>query len=405
MADTLYLPAMAHRPQIPDFEDTKRAFAHLTERELTRAMVLFQTVGNIGLVRVGKALMQLALALRIPVGWAIRPTVYSHFCGGETIAECEETVATLANNKVHTILDYSAEGKEQESDLDATQQRILEAIEATQGDDRHAFSVFKVSGVASTALLQKAAQHPEHLTDAESEAWDRVKARVDELCSRAAALSTPLFIDAEETWLQEAIDALALDQMRKHNTERAVVFNTVQLYRHDRLAYLQALTHQAAEEGWHLGVKLVRGAYMEKERERAAERGYPSPIQPDKAATDRDFDAAIQWCVKRLDRLAFCAGSHNEASNALLAKCLDEAGIRADDPRVWSAQLLGMSDHISFNLSQSGLNVAKYVPFGPIRETIPYLIRRAEENSSVAGQTSRELELIRREVQRRKQSV
>ena len=405
MADTLYLPAMAHRPQIPDFEDTKRAFAHLTERELTRAMVLFQTVGNIWLVRVGKALMQLALALRIPVGWAIRPTVYSHFCGGETIAECEETVATLANNKVHTILDYSAEGKEQESDLDATQQRILEAIEATQGDDRHAFSVFKVSGVASTALLQKAAQHPEHLTDAESEAWDRVKARVDELCSRAAALSTPLFIDAEETWLQEAIDALALDQMRKHNPERAVVFNTVQLYRHDRLAYLQALTHQAAEEGWHLGVKLVRGAYMEKERERAAERGYPSPIQPDKAATDRDFDAAIQWCLEHLDRLAFCAGSHNEASNALLAKCLDEAGIRADDPRVWSAQLLGMSDHISFNLSQSGLNVAKYVPFGPIRETIPYLIRRAEENSSVAGQTSRELELIRREVQRRKQSV
>lgn len=405
MADTLYLPAMAHQPQIPDFEDTKRAFAHLTERELTRAMVLFQTVGNIGLVRVGKALMQLALALRIPVGWAIRPTVYSHFCGGETIAECEETVATLANNKVHTILDYSAEGKEQESDLDATQQRILEAIEATQGDNRHAFSVFKVSGVASTALLQKAAQHPEHLTNAESEAWDRVKARVDELCSRAAALSTPLFIDAEETWLQEAIDALALDQMRKHNTERAVVFNTVQLYRHDRLAYLQALTHQAAEEGWHLGVKLVRGAYMEKERERAAERGYPSPIQPDKAATDRDFDAAIQWCVERLDGLAFCAGSHNEASNALLAKCLDEAGIRADDPRVWSAQLLGMSDHISFNLSQSGLNVAKYVPFGPIRETIPYLLRRAEENSSVAGQTSRELELIRREVQRRKQSV
>jgi len=405
VADTLYLPAMAHRPQIPDFEDTKRAFAHLTERELTRAMVLFQTVGTIGLVRVGKALMQLALALRIPVGWAIRPTVYSHFCGGETIAECEETVATLANNKVHTILDYSAEGKEQESDLDATQQRILEAIEATQGDDRHAFSVFKVSGVASTALLQKAAQHPEHLTDAESEAWDRVKARVDELCSRAAALSTPLFIDAEETWLQEAIDALALDQMRKHNTERAVVFNTVQLYRHDRLAYLQALTHQAAEEGWHLGVKLVRGAYMEKERERAAERGYPSPIQPDKAATDRDFDAAIQWCVEHLDRVAFCAGSHNEASNAHLARCLEDTGIPANDPRVWSAQLLGMSDHISFNLSQSGLNVAKYVPFGPIRETIPYLIRRAEENSSVAGQTSRELELIRREVQRRKQSA
>ena len=395
---------MTSRPQTPNFEDTQRAFAHLSEGELMRALVLFQTVGNIRLVRVGKALMQFALALRIPVGWAIRPTVYSHFCGGETITECEKTVATLANNKVHTILDYSAEGKEQETDLDATHQRILEAIEATQGDDRHGFSVFKVSGVASTALLQKAAEHPEQLTDLESKAWERVRARVDTLCSRAAELGTPIFIDAEETWLQGAIDALALNQMRRYNTERALVFNTLQLYRHDRLAYLKALTHQAAEEGWHLGVKLVRGAYMEKERERAAEHGYTSPIQPDKAATDRDFNAGIQWCVEHLDRVAFCAGSHNEASNALLAKCLENAGIPADDPRVWSAQLLGMSDHISFNLSQSGLNVAKYVPFGPIRETIPYLIRRAEENSSVTGQTSRELELIRREVQRRKQS-
>ena len=396
---------MADQPQTPNFEDTQRAFAHLSEGELTRALVLFRTVGNIRLVRVGKALMQLALALRIPVGWAIRPTVYSHFCGGETIAECEETVATLANNQVHTILDYSAEGKEQEADLDSTHQRILEAIEATQGDDRHGFSVFKVSGVASTALLQKASEHPTTLTGAESEAWVRVQARVDALCSRAASLGTPIFIDAEETWLQDAIDALALDQMRKHNTEQAVVFNTVQLYRGDRLAYLQALTHQAEQEGWHVGVKLVRGAYMEKERERAEERGYPSPIQPDKASTDRDFDAAIEWCVEHLDCLAFCAGSHNEASNALLAERLKNAGIPADDPRVWSAQLLGMSDHISFNLSQSGLNVAKYVPFGPIRETIPYLIRRAEENSSVAGQTSRELELIRREVQRRKQTA
>ena len=285
---------MASRPQTPNFEDTQRAFAHLSEGELARALVLFQTVGNTRLVRIGKALMQLTLALRIPVGWAIRPTVYSHFCGGETIAECEGTVATLANNKVHTILDYSAEGKEEETDLNATHQRILEAIEATQGDDRHGFSVFKVSGVASTALLQKAAEQPEQLTDVESKAWERVQARVDTLCSRAAELGTPIFIDAEETWLQGAIDALALDQMRKHNTERALVFNTVQLYRHDRLAYLEALTHQAAKEGWHLGVKLVRGAYMEKERERASERGYPSPIQPDKAATDRDFNAGIQ---------------------------------------------------------------------------------------------------------------
>tara|TARA_B100001057_G_scaffold467004_1_gene524710 strand:+ start:149 stop:1339 length:1191 start_codon:yes stop_codon:yes gene_type:complete len=396
---------MSDLQQTPNFEDTQRAFAHLSEQELTRAKFLFQAVGNIRLVRIGKALAQLAHFLRIPVGWAIRPTVYSHFCGGEAIAECEETIATLAENQIHTILDYSAEGKEQESDLDDTKLRISKAIDATEDDQRHGFSVFKVSGIASTALLQKVAEDPKHLTNLESMAWDRVKARAGDLCERAASLGTPIFIDAEETWLQNAIDAIALDQMRKHNTHQAVVFNTVQFYRHDRLGYLQSMTRQAAGEGWHFGVKLVRGAYMEKERKRAAERGYPSPIQPDKAATDRDFDAGIRWCLEHLDCVAFCSGSHNEASNALLARHLQEAGISADDPRVWSAQLLGMSDHISFNLAKSGLNVAKYVPFGPIRETIPYLIRRAEENSFVAGQTSRELELIKRELQRRKQTA
>lgn len=396
---------MSKQPSPPNFEDTKRAFAHLSPGELNRALVLFQTVGNIRLVRLGKALMQVALALRIPVGWAIRPTVYSHFCGGETIEGCEDTIATLYRNRVHTILDYSAEGKEKEKELEATHARILRAIESTEGDARHGFSVFKVSGIASTALLAKASANPGGLNPEEAAAWERVAARVDALCGAAAALNTPVFIDAEESWLQDAIDALALDQMRKHNSERAIVYNTVQLYRHDRLAYLQTLTSTAEAEGWHVGVKLVRGAYMEKERQRAADRGYASPIQPDKAATDRDFNAAMRWCVEHINHVSFCAGSHNEESNALLAQCLVESGLDANDQRVWSAQLLGMSDHISFNLSQAGFNVAKYVPFGPIRETIPYLIRRAEENSSVAGQTSRELELIRREVKRRRQAV
>ena len=396
---------MSQHSATPNFEDTKRAFAHLSQGELNRALVLFQTVGNIRLVRLGKALMQVALALRIPVGWAIRPTVYSHFCGGETIEGCEGTIATLHSNRVHTILDYSAEGKEKEKELEATHAQILRAIQSTEGDARHGFSVFKVSGIASTVLLAKASSNAENLNPEEAAAWERVAARVDALCSAAAELGTPIFIDAEETWLQDAIDALALDQMRKHNGERAIVYNTVQLYRHDRLAYLQALTRTAEAEGWHVGVKLVRGAYMEKERERATERSYASPIQPDKAATDRDFNAAIRWCVEHISRVAFCAGSHNEESNALLAECLADTGLATNDSRVWSAQLLGMSDHISFNLSQAGFNVAKYVPFGPIRETIPYLIRRAEENSSVAGQTSRELELIRREVKRRKREA
>lgn len=388
-------------PRIPNFENTERAFAHLDSRQLKKALLLFQTVGNGGLVQVGKVLMKVALALRIPVGWAIRPTVYSHFCGGETIAECAKTMDLLAGQNVRTILDYSAEGKETERELDATFNEILAAIDSTAGDDRHAFSVFKVSGVAPTALLEAVSNDANALNPHQQAAWSRVKQRVEALCAKAASIGTPIFIDAEETWLQPAIDALALEAMARHNRDRAVVYNTVQLYRIDRLDYLKSITAQAEQEGWHVGVKLVRGAYMEKERNRALERGYTSPIQPNKAATDRDFDAALAWCVQHVARVACCAGSHNEASNRTLTELMRQAGLDAENNRIWFAQLLGMSDHISFNLAESGYRVAKYVPFGPIRETIPYLIRRAEENSSVAGQTSRELELIRREVNRR----
>ncbi len=376
----------------PDFNNTEQAFRHLSDAELRKALLLFRTVGSPTLVRLGKVLMNVALALRIPVGWAIRPTVYAHFCGGETIAESEGTVAQLARGRVHTILDYSAEGKESEKELDATRDEVLAAIDAAQGDERHAFSVFKVSGVAPTPVLRDPGSDPA--------AWERVKARVAALCGRAAETGGRIFIDAEETWFQGAIDALAEEQMSRLNRERAVVFNTVQLYRHDRLAYLKALTERAQREGWHLGVKLVRGAYMEKEREKAAEAGKPSPIQPDKAASDRDYDAALAWCIDH--GVSVCSGSHNVASNALLCELMERAGLEPGDDRVWFAQLLGMSDPISFNLAASGYNVAKYVPYGPIREAIPYLIRRAEENTSVAGQTSRELSLLRAEVQRRK---
>ena len=388
-------------PETPNFENTERAFAHLDSGQLKKALVLFQTVGNNSLVKTGKVLMNLALAMRIPVGWAIRPTVYSHFCGGETISECDQTMDRLAAHAVGTILDYSAEGKESEAELDQTFEEIIAAIRATKDDARHAFSVFKVSGVAPTALLEQASRGAAGMTPNQQAAWERVEKRVFALCSAAAELGTPIFIDAEETWLQPAIDALALEAMRLHNRKKALVYNTVQLYRTDRLNYLREMTQLSEEEGWQLGVKLVRGAYMEKERARAAEQGYPSPIQPDKAATDRDFDAALRWCVDHIERISCCAGSHNERSNGLLAELMREKGLDSQDERIWFAQLLGMSDHISFNLSAAGYRVAKYVPFGPIRETIPYLIRRAEENSSVAGQTSRELELIRREVKRR----
>lgn len=393
-------------PKSLNFENTEKAFAHLDSKQLKKALFLFQTVGNVRLVKVGKVLVHLALKLRIPIGWAIRPTVYSHFCGGESIGECHETIETLDSLGVQTILDFSSEGKESEPELQATFEEIQAAILATKDDQRHAFSVFKVSGIAPTALLEKASRDFEAMTPVEKDAWKRVNERVNALCECAVECKTPLFIDAEESWLQPAIDRLALEAMKKFNQgENCWIYNTVQLYRVDRLSYLKSITTEGNQQGFQVGVKLVRGAYMEKERNRAIELGYPSPIHPNKQATDEAFNAGIHWCLDHLDRIAFCAGTHNEESSALLAQLILEKGIDPGDNRIWFAQLLGMSDHISFNLSDAGFSVAKYVPFGPIQETIPYLIRRAEENTSVAGQSSRELELIRREVSRRKSVV
>lgn len=382
----------------PDFDNTEQAFAHLSNRELRNALVLFQTVGSPFWVRMGKVLMNAALRLGIPVGWAIRPTVYAHFCGGESIEKCENTVAKLADSGVRTILDYSAEGKDNEMELDQSCEEILRTVEAAGGDDRMAFNVFKVSGVAANHLLEQVSAGQPH----DVGAWAKVEARVARICKAVADSNGRVFIDAEESWLQPAIDQLAESEMRRHNGKRAIVFNTIQLYRHDRLAYLERLTAEAREGGWQLGVKLVRGAYMEKERIRAAERALPSPIQQDKAASDRDFNAALKWCIQNLDVLAVCNGSHNAESNGLLCQMMMDHGLSSNDNRVWFAQLLGMSDPISFNLAACGYNVAKYVPYGPIREAVPYLIRRAEENTSVAGQTSRELELLRKERARRK---
>ena len=397
-------PSKTNPSGMPDFNNLEQAYAHLNSGELRRARILFQTVGNAKMVAVGKVLMQVALALRIPIGWAIRPTIYSHFCGGESIAGCEARVEKLFDSGVHTILDYSAEGKESEDELNETYDAITQAIKATNQDKRHAFSVFKVSGIAPTVILELVSAGKD-LSPEQNDAWQRVRTRVNNLCKEAAKMQTPIFFDAEESWLQSAIDLLAEEQMQLHNQTQALVFTTVQLYRHDRLAYLKELTHKAKEGQFRLGIKLVRGAYMEKERLRASKMGIPSPIQPDKAATDHAYDAAIAWCVEHVDMVSICAGSHNEESSLYLCSKMEESSIEPGDQRVWFAQLLGMSDPISFNLAASGYNVAKYVPYGPIRETIPYLIRRAEENTSVAGQSSRELELIRREFKRRSQAM
>ena len=390
---------------LPRFNDTAQAFQHLTDAELRRAVALFSLLGKPWLVNAGSALANVALALRVPLGWAVRPTVYAHFCGGESIDDSESTIDKLAAHNVRTILDFSAEGQTDEADLDATCSEVLATIQAADEDARHAFAVFKVSGLSSNALLEKVGEVMKgkgELNADEDAAWNRVQRRVRTLCEATATAGGRVMIDAEESWIQDAIDALAEDMMSDYNRDRVVVYNTVQMYRHDRLAYLAAMAARADEGGYLCGVKLVRGAYMEKERARAEERGMPSPIQPDKASSDRDFDAAVRWVLERLEKIHLVAGSHNEESNLKLCTWMAEMGLEPSDERVSFAQLLGMSDPITFNLAAHGYNVAKYVPYGPIREAIPYLIRRAQENTSVAGQTSRELSLLREEQQRRR---
>lgn len=385
---------------IVSFDNTEIAFQHKSDSQLKKAYWLFRLIGSPFLVKTGKILVSLALKLHIPIGWAIKWNIFEQFCGGENIAECAKTTRALDAANVGTILDYSVEGKESEEDFESTTLEIIRTIDTANGNPRIPFCVFKVSGISRSSLLGKV-NSGKVLSASEQEEWGHVEERVNRICRRAHETGTPLFIDAEESWFQDAIDDLANRMMEQYNREGFVVYNTLQMYRHDRLEYLRKSLESAKSKGYKLGYKLVRGAYMEKERDTAEEKGYPSPIQPDKAASDRDFDLALKFCVEHLDDIAICAGSHNEKSALYLCELMQERGIAPSDKRIYFAQLFGMSDHISFNLSNAGYNVAKYVPYGPIREVLPYLIRRAEENTSVKGQTGRELKLIMTEIRNR----
>jgi proline dehydrogenase len=387
---------------LPDhlFENTEVAFKGKSNRELTRSYYLFKLISNPTLVRMGKWGTDIALRLGIPIGWAIKGNIFKQFCGGETIEECARATALLDKANIGTILDYSVEGKESELDFDATCDETMATLRASEGNDNIPFCVFKVTGVARFDLMEKV-NAGQALNDQEAAEWQRVEDRVNRICALAAQVDTPVFIDAEDSWIQDAIDQLANTMMARYNTQRSIVFNTVQLYRHDRLAFLQKSHQHAIEHHYYCGFKLVRGAYMEKERARARQLNYPDPIQPTKEACDNDFNAAIAYCVEHSDRISICCGSHNEQSNLLLGRLMQQHGIAPNDRRFYFAQLFGMSDHISFNLSHLGFNVAKYVPYGPIKEVIPYLIRRAQENTSVKGQTGRELSLILKEKARR----
>jgi proline dehydrogenase len=385
------------------FDNTETAFKSKSDKELRKAWWMFRLIGNRNFVQFSKPLAKPLLNLGGPFSFIVRHTFFNHFCGGETIRDCAETITHLAKFHVHTILDYSVEGKESESDFEHTTEEIIQTQERAGLDMHIPFNVFKLTGIARFTLLEKLSAGIA-LSTSEQEEFDRVKNRVERIFRKAEEVGRSIMIDAEESWIQPVIDQLALEGMRRYNRQRAFVFNTIQLYRHDRLQMLKELAETAAHEGFIPGVKLVRGAYMEKERERALAGAYPDPIQISKADTDHDFNAAMTFVAERIDQMALCAGTHNEESSLLLTRMMEEKSIPKNHPHIWFSQLLGMSDHISFNLAASGYNVAKYVPYGPLRDVLPYLIRRAEENTSVSGQTSRELTLITKEKNRRKLS-
>lgn len=385
-----------------NFNNTNIAFKVKSNNDLKRAYWLFRIIGSPLIVKLGKFFMIIALKLRLPVSFIVKRTIFKQFCGGESIQECSSTVETLGKYKVGTILDYSVEGKVEEEDFDQTTNIIIETIEKAAQEKNIPFAVFKITGISKFSLLEKASIDLNQLSTEEASELNKVKNRIDRICSAAKKKNVPVFIDAEETWVQDIIDQWAFEMMLLYNKEKCIVYNTIQMYRHDRLVFLKECNEKAKQSNISYGIKLVRGAYMEKERKRADEMGYPSPIQPDKESTDRDYDIALDYILKNINYLSLVAGTHNENSSKKLALALENHNISKDDSRIFFAQLLGMSDHISFNLADHNYNVAKYVPFGPIKEVMPYLLRRADENTSVAGQTGRELGLIKLELLSRK---
>ena len=383
------------------FSNTEIAFSNQSDKELKNSYLLFKFISYPVLLRIGKPLLNIALWLHLPVKGIIKATVYNHFCGGESLNETEKTIVLLAKYKVKSIPDYSVEGKESEEDFERVANEVIAVIKFAKNNRTVPFAVFKPTGVARFALFEKVNAKIE-LSKEEKEEYQKAVARIDRICTTAASAEVPVMIDAEESWIQVAVDSIIEEMMIKYNREKAVVYNTLQLYRHDRLAFLKATIEKAKKEKWFPGFKLVRGAYMEKERERAAKMGYVSPIHKTKADVDRDYNLALDYCIENLPVVSVFGGTHNEDSCLHLVKKMAEKGISKTDTRIYFSQLYGMSDNISFNLASEGYNVAKYIPYGPVKDVVPYLIRRAEENTSVAGQTGRELKLITSEISRRK---
>jgi len=396
------------------FDNTENAFAYKSDKELKKAHFLFSSMGYQALVKMGTRLTPWAIKAGLPIKNLIRNTIFEQFVGGETLEETAHVAAKLKQFNVQVILDYGVEGMEGEENFDHGTDEFIKVIEYAATQPNIPLMSVKVTGLARFTLLEKldavattksgfeGKVHTDVLTAAEKGEWQRVEQRIIRICEAAAAKGVGVLIDAEESWIQDPVDALTMQMMEKFNRKRTVIYNTIQLYRHDRLQFLKDSFASAQQKGFILGAKLVRGAYMEKERKRAAVMNYPSPIQPNKKATDRDYNAALEFCVDYLEHIALIVASHNEFSNLYTTELLDKKGIPHNHPHVHFSQLYGMSDNITFNLAKNSFRVSKYLPFGPIKDVIPYLMRRAQENSSVSGQTGRELGLIKKEMERRK---
>jgi len=385
----------------PIFENTERAFCLKSDSQLERAYFLFKMISKEPLVRIGTAVTKFALNASLPVEGLIRSTVFDHFCGGVNEDDCLPVVDKLYSRGVSSVLDYSVEGKEEEAQFDACLDKVMELTDFAEEKSAMPISVFKPTGLGRFELWQKVSENA-LLSEEEQAEWDRVVDRFDRICAQGKEKDVAVLIDAEESWMQAAADRLVAQMMAKYNTEKAIVYNTLQCYRWDRLDYLKELHREARAKRFKIGVKIVRGAYMEKENHRAETLGYPTPICKSKAVTDENFNTVLRYIFDYLDDVSVFLGTHNESSCYLAMDIMAEKQIQKSDFRVWFGQLYGMSDHISFNLGHEGYNVAKYIPFGPVKDVMPYLIRRAEENTSVAGQTNRELELLKKEKKRRK---
>ncbi|WP_299311880.1 proline dehydrogenase family protein [uncultured Aquimarina sp.] len=384
------------------FDNTETAFVLKSDSELERAYFLFKMIANEPLVRIGTAVTNFALKAHLPVQGLIRATVFDHFCGGVDEEDCLPVVEKMfAKGRVSSVLDYSVEGKEEEAQFDHVLDKTMEILDFVDQKEAIPFGVFKPTGLGRFLVWQKKTEGAELSVEEEKE-WNRIEERFDQVCKKAYECDVPLLIDGEESWMQDAADELVAKMMAKYNKEKVIVYNTLQLYRHDRFEYLKKLHQEAKESGFKIGMKIVRGAYMEKENDRAAEKGYPTPICESKAATDLNFNTTLEYILQNLDDICVFIGTHNEESCYKAIELMRKQQVVKSDPRVWLGQLYGMSDHISFNLAAEGYNVAKYLPFGPVRDVMPYLIRRAEENTSVAGQTTRELDLLSKERKRRK---